>query len=138
YFHKRAYYVACISAGIHSVNESAFEVTYSYQDGNTLRPVILVEPAGDREDDFARSRCCIRILTAIEDNVFSIADTLLTKSNIRERSGSRSDSATQITEPTSTYNAVLRSEATVASFLKLLHAACVKCPAFRDVCILGR
>src|SRR5690606_4012567 len=44
YFHKRAYYIACIAAGI---KNGGLGARYSYQDENTLRPVIVIEPSKD-------------------------------------------------------------------------------------------
>ncbi|EEH40078.1 U3 small nucleolar RNA-associated protein [Paracoccidioides lutzii Pb01] len=143
YFHKRAYYIACIAAGIKDAGEPDFKISWIYQDGNTLRPVILLEPTENADESFIRSKSCIRILTSIEDAVFPTHLTLPTSNNIRKGNAdqdqqSNSSQAAVDHTPTSIYNATLRSEASVSAFLKLQYAASLKCAAFRDACILGR
>jgi U3 small nucleolar RNA-associated protein 22 len=136
YFHKRAYYVACLAAGIQdSMNELELEVKFGLQDGDSLRPLILLEPRPTSKHDQTLSRPQIRILTAIDSTLFPIARTLPMKSNVRQ--GSIADQS-EIGEPTPFYNASLRSEATVSQYHKFLHLASQKCESFRDACILGR
>lgn len=136
YFHKRAYYVACLAAGIQdSMNELGLDVKFGLQDGDSLRPLILLEPRSTSKDDQTLSQPQIRILTAIDSTLFPITRTLPMKSNVRQ--GSSADQS-EIGEPTPFYNASLRSEATVAQYHKYLHLASQKCESFRDACILGR
>lgn len=136
YFHKRAYYVACLAAGIQeSMSELGLEVKFGLQDGDSLRPLILLEPRPTSKDDQTPSRPQIRILTAIDSTLFPITRTLPIKSNVRQ--GSSADQS-EIGEPTPFYNASLRSEATVSQYHKYLHSASQKCESFRDACILGR
>lgn len=136
YFHKRAYYVACIAAGIQdTAKELDLEVKFGLQDGDSLRPLILLEPRFSKGDKSKQSQPQIRILTAIEPTLFPVARTQPAKCNIRQ--GSSADSS-EPGEPTPFYNASLRSEATVALYHKYLHLASQKCESFRDACILGR
>lgn len=136
YFYKRAYYVACLAAGIQeSMNELGLEVKFGLQDGDSLRPLVLLEPRSSSKDDPTPSRPQIRILTAIEPTLFPVARTLPTKSNIRQGSTA---GQSEVGEPTPYYNASLRSEATVSQYHKYLHSASQKCESFRDACILGR
>ncbi|KAJ5198397.1 uncharacterized protein N7498_007514 [Penicillium cinerascens] len=136
YFHKRAFYVACLAAGIQeSMSELGLEVKFGLQDGDSLRPLILLEPRPTSKDDKTPSRPQIRILTAIDSTLFPITRTLPMKSNVRQ--GSSADQS-EINEPTPFYNASLRSEATVSQYHKYLHSASQKCESFRDACILGR
>lgn len=136
FFHKRAYYVACLAAGIQRpMSDLGLEVKFGLQDGDSLRPLILLEPRSALKGDPTPSRPQIRILTAIEPMLFPISRTLPTKNNIRQ--GSSADSP-EIGEATPYYNASLRSEATVAQYHKYLHSASQKCESFRDACILGR
>lgn len=138
YFHKRAYYIACIAAGLKS--QAGLNARYCYQDDNTLRPIIVIEPSGDEDDEFSRSKTSIRIITAIENDVFPISKSLPEKNNIRQNNVTDElpnvDAVTS--DATPEYNATLRSEAAVTHYLKFLHSASVKCDAFRDACILGR
>ncbi|OJD12798.1 hypothetical protein AJ78_06655 [Emergomyces pasteurianus Ep9510] len=142
YFHKRAYYIACIAAGIKDAGEPGFKISWSHQEGDTLRPVILLEFTEGADESFIRSKCRVRILTAIEDDVFPTSVTFPTSNNIRKNNADQEQQydATQSADhvPTPLYNAAIRSEASVSAFLKLQYAASVKCTAYRDACILGR
>ncbi|OAX81037.1 hypothetical protein ACJ72_04623 [Emergomyces africanus] len=144
YFHKRAYYIACIAAGIKDAAEPGFKISWSHQDGDTLRPVILLEPTESADEAFIRSKSRIRILTAIEDDVFPTSVTIPTSNNIRKNNADQEEQQHDSTQsaddhaPTPIYNAAIRSEASVSAFLKLHYAASVQCTAYRDACILGR
>jgi U3 small nucleolar RNA-associated protein 22 len=127
YFHKRAYYIACLAAGIQdTVNNLGFDLKFSTQDGDSLRPLILLEP---RDSNLSQ----IRILTTIDPTFFPITRTLPMKSNIRQASAN-----SEMGEPTSFYNASLRADATVSLYHKSIYLASQKCESFKDACILGR
>lgn len=129
YFHKRAYYVACLAAGIQdTVNNLGFDVKFSTQDGDSLRPLILLEP---RAPNLSLG---IRILVAIDPTLFPISRTLPMKNNIRQASSATSESS----ESTPFYNASLRADATVSLYHKWIHSVSQKCESFKDACILGR
>lgn len=133
YFHKRAYYVACLAAGIKGAKDLNVEVKYSLQDGDSLRPVIVVDPIDSEQTESANSQ--IRIITAIENTVFPISRTLPMKNNMRQSS---SGEKLGYDESTPFYNGALRSEATVVPYHKYLHSTSQKCDSFRDACVLGR
>ncbi|KZZ90941.1 pre-rRNA processing protein Utp22 [Ascosphaera apis ARSEF 7405] len=135
FFHKRAYYIACIAAGIRESAGSYFKVAFDYQDGNTLRPVVIVAPGHEADQKFVRSRLHIRILTEIEEDVFGISRTLPTSNTIRHHHESVDDSGDLAI---ALYNGALRAECTVSSFLKLMYSATKKCVAYRDACLLGQ
>lgn len=132
YFHKRAYYIACLAAGIREANDLNVDVKFGLQDGDSLRPLVILQPA-ENSDMPARSK--IRIITAVDDTLFPITRTLPSKNNIRQ--GSSADKP-ENEQSTPFYNAALRSEATVALYHKFIYSASRKCEAFRDACILGR
>lgn len=137
YFHKRAYYIACIAAAIRETKDLDLRLKFEMHDGDSLRPVITLEPVNSGEDKSARSRSRIRIITAIEDTVFPLSKTLPTRNNIRD--GSSEDKSQPSAEKSTTfYNSALRSEATVALYHKYVYSAAQKCDSFRDACILGR
>jgi U3 small nucleolar RNA-associated protein 22 len=48
YFHKRAFYLACIAAGILSSENSQFDASFSFLGDNDLQPVIVVKPKTSR------------------------------------------------------------------------------------------
>jgi hypothetical protein len=44
YFYKRAYYLACLAAGINESKEHGFKLSYDYLSGNQLQPYLVVAP----------------------------------------------------------------------------------------------
>jgi hypothetical protein len=44
YFYKRAYYVACIAAGLQNEEEESFDLSMENLHGNDLQPVLVVKP----------------------------------------------------------------------------------------------
>ncbi|EEP82121.1 predicted protein [Uncinocarpus reesii 1704] len=139
YLYKRAYYIACIATGIKISNEAGFNISYAYQDDDRLRPIVLVqlmEPGGDP----SHPKVIVRILTAIEDGTFPMIQTMPTKDTLRQIifNESKLGLSNESLWFTFFYNSALRSESCITAYLKVLHGAATKCPAFRDACILGR
>ncbi|KAJ5537937.1 hypothetical protein N7494_007416 [Penicillium frequentans] len=134
YFHKRAYYIACLAAGIQKPMDAlGLDIKFGFQDGDSLRPLILLEPRSTSKSD-PTPQPQIRILTAVEPTLFPITRTLPIRSNVRQGSKDQSEAG----EPTPYYNASLRSEAAVSLYHKYLHSTAQKCESFRDACVLGR
>lgn len=71
------------------------------------------------------------------DNLFPSSKTLPSKNCVRPAKESATQPGAQLM-PTPFYNASVRSECVVTSYLKLLHAASVQCQYFKEACILGR
>ncbi|GAB1211102.1 hypothetical protein ATERTT37_000214 [Aspergillus terreus] len=134
YFHKRAYYIACLAAGIKETKDLDVGVKFGFQDGDSLRPIIILEPNDSASSGVKHAKSQIRVITAIKDDLFPITRTLPMKNNIRQGSKDNQEDG----QPTPYYNAALRSEATVGLFHKLLYSTAKNCEAFRDACILGR
>lgn len=44
YFYKRAYYLACIAAGIKEAVDGDFSLYFEYLNGNSLHPILIAEP----------------------------------------------------------------------------------------------
>jgi U3 small nucleolar RNA-associated protein 22 len=44
YFHKRAYYLACLVAGINENKDCKFKTKFSYLNGNDIQPIVVVDP----------------------------------------------------------------------------------------------
>lgn len=135
YFHKRAYYLACIATAIEESEKCTFVINYIYQNDNHLQPIIAISP-GDGDDDFSRSKCQIRIILAAEGAKFPLSKTLPNKNCIRLKAegGTSSDRSTV---PTPFYNASLRSECSSLAYLKHLHGASLQSDSFADACVLG-
>ena len=74
-------------------------------------------------------------MPATSHDLFPIAKTLPWKSSVRAKSIGDT-SSTPSASPTPLYNATLRSESSVSSYLKLLHAASVQCEGFKNACML--
>ncbi|PYH95208.1 Nrap protein [Aspergillus ellipticus CBS 707.79] len=134
FFHKRAYYIASLAAGIREAEELNLDVKFGLQDGDSLRPIVILELKATDKREPVGARAQIRIITAIHDSLFPISRTLPSRNNVRQ--GSVKMLAPE--ESTPFYNASLRSEATVAMYHKYLYNAARNCDSFRDACILGR
>lgn len=138
YFYKRAFYLACIAAGIQRSKEHKFKLSFDSLNGNQLQPIIVVRPNGKGDsDDFSSSKCYINILLAMPEGIFSDAK-LLPKTNCVRPKGDDQESEHKSLAPTPFYNSSLRSDTTVTAYLKLLHSTAASCDAFKDACILGR
>ncbi|PVI06993.1 Nrap protein [Periconia macrospinosa] len=138
YFYKRAYYLACLAAGIKKNKESDFKISFDCLSGNQLQPIIVVESnSRNSATDFSGSNCRINILLNVSEDTFA-RSKLLPKSNCIRPRESEGDSANQTLPPTPFYNSTLQADTTVTAYLKLLHATAGRCDAFRDSCILGR
>jgi U3 small nucleolar RNA-associated protein 22 len=44
YFYKRAYYLACLAAGLQDRSVDEFEFCFEYLGGNSLQPILVVKP----------------------------------------------------------------------------------------------
>ncbi|CRG83267.1 hypothetical protein PISL3812_00618 [Talaromyces islandicus] len=133
FFHKRAYYIACIAAALKGAH-LPFTMQYSYDDGDSLRPIIVMEPT---EDAPVGSRFRIRIMTALEDETFPISHTLPNKNNIRTSDSAGQESSSAEETPTSFYNAALRSEIAMIQYQKWLQSKMKQHDSMRDACTLG-
>jgi U3 small nucleolar RNA-associated protein 22 len=138
YFYKRAYYLACVAAGIKKSAGSRFKLTFDCLNGNQLQPVLVVHPSGDGSaDDFSNSKCVVRILLSLPEHTFP-ENKLRPSSNCVRPSSTSHESESKPAAPTPFYNATLQSDLAITPYLKLLHGASSKCDAFKDACVLGR
>ncbi|KAF2869109.1 Nrap protein [Massariosphaeria phaeospora] len=138
YFYKRAYYLACLAAGIKASKEHKFELSYAHLNGNQLQPILVVQsPRDGSADDFSSSKCRINILLALPEKTFPDTKLLPTANCVRLKLG-EDDSDAQPLAPTPFYNSTLQSDATVTAYLKLLHSTSSRCDAFKNGCVLGR
>lgn len=156
YFHKRAYYLACVAAGIQADTECKFDLCFAWQNDNELQPVLVVGPAGGQESpkrstfgnfthqeadgseyDFTVSKCIIKIILAVAEDTFPKQKTL-PESNCLRKFATTVPQTAQSGLPTPFYNATLRSESVVTSYLQFLHSMSGKCDGYKDACLLGR
>ncbi|KAI9878470.1 MAG: hypothetical protein M1830_000804 [Pleopsidium flavum] len=139
YFYKRAYYIACLAAGLQEARECNLRISYEHQHGNSLLPILVIKPSGDNaEDEETISRCIIRIITAIPEDLFPIWKIRPDKTCIRLNNLKDDVTSTASFRATPFYNATLRVESSVVTYLKLFHRASTLCESYNDVCLLGR
>jgi U3 small nucleolar RNA-associated protein 22 len=43
YFYKKAYYLACITAGLQSATQDEFTLKFDYLNGNSLHPILVLK-----------------------------------------------------------------------------------------------
>lgn len=138
YFYKRAYYLACLAAGIKESKGHGFKLSYDYLNGNQLQPILIVGPSGNGDaQDFSSAKCQVRILIAVPEDTFP-RNKLLPGSNCVRPKGSEDGATVKTSHATPFYNSTIQADANVTAYLKLLHATASKAEAFRDACILGR
>lgn len=139
YFYKRAYYLACLGAGIKGAKKHKFELSFESRHGNQLQPIIVVRPSGNGDaDDFSSSKARINIIPALPENTFAPNKLLPNSNAVRPKGGEDEDTAGKTLPPTPFYNSTVQSDANITAYLKLLYATATKADAFKDACILGR
>ncbi|OBT93305.1 hypothetical protein VE01_08387 [Pseudogymnoascus verrucosus] len=137
YFYKRAYYLACIAAGLQNEEEEPFDLSMENLHGNDLQPVLVVKPGKNGEPtEFSKSRCEIRIIPACPKGFFADSKLHPTKNSIRPKAGPTGE--TVAPAPTPFYNATLQVECNHEAYLKLLHQTVKSSEGFVDACVLGR
>ncbi|KAL8633238.1 hypothetical protein Q9189_000959 [Teloschistes chrysophthalmus] len=67
YYYKRAYYLACLAAGLENANALDLELSFTYQDDNRLQPIIVVRSSQDENrSDLAQAICdCLRTASVV-------------------------------------------------------------------------
>ena len=136
YFYKRAYYLACIAAGIQEDKAEAFDLSFENMHGNDLHPVLIVRSGkGKKATDFTKSRCEIRIIPACQEGYFVNKKLEPGRNAIRPMAV---EGETPALNPTPFYNASLRADCNYRSYLKLLYSTTKKAEGYVDACVLGR
>ncbi|KAJ4384792.1 U3 snoRNP protein [Didymella sp. IMI 355093] len=139
YFYKRAYYLACLAAGIKGEKKHKFELSFENWQGNQLQPILVVRPSGKGDaDDFSSSKARINIIPALPENTFAPNKLLPSSNAVRPKGGDDEEVAGKTLPPTPFYNSAVQSDANITAYLKLLYATATKADAFKDACILGR
>lgn len=146
YFYKRAYYLACIAAGLHDAGKDDISLSYEYLNGNTLQPILATK--------LRSGMCCnhlvtvfvhsqkpgtkyqIRIIPAVPADLFSRPKLQPGKNAIRLKDAPDNETSTRL--PTPFYNSSLLADCSFESCLKLLHSSAKLAAGFKESCILGR
>ncbi|EOD48163.1 putative pre-rrna processing protein utp22 protein [Neofusicoccum parvum UCRNP2] len=135
YFYKKAYYLACIAAGIKDTKSHNFKLNFDFLNGNELHPIVVVQGNGS-EADLSSSKYRIQIIPVVSNGIFPEDKTLPEKNCVRPKQTGEATAQTNL-KPTPFYNASLRADSQSTSYLKLLHGALGRTDAFRDACLLG-
>jgi U3 small nucleolar RNA-associated protein 22 len=134
YFYKRAYYLACIAAGLQDAIQDQFTLSFEYLNGNSLHPVLVTNPRPNKlktDSNFA-----IQIIPAAPESLFVELKLRPTKNSIRPKEAP--ENTTTALPPSPFYNGSLKSDCNIEPYLKLLHSASKQSTGFKDSCILGR
>jgi U3 small nucleolar RNA-associated protein 22 len=132
YFYKRAFYLACIAAGLQS-SLKAFSFQFVNFRNNPLHPTLLVQPKESSSENNWR----INIIPGLPESTFADSKLLPTKNCVRPAQ-SADDEQTQDLPATPFYNAAIQADSHITSYLKLLHASSTACEGYTDACMLGR
>ncbi|KAF1923557.1 pre-rRNA processing protein Utp22 [Didymella exigua CBS 183.55] len=138
YFYKRAYYLACLAAGIARAKKHKFALSFENWHGNQLQPILVVRPSGNGDaDDFSSSKARINIIPALPENTLA-PNKLLPNANAVRPKDADDEAAGKVLPPTPFYNSAVQSDANITAYLKLLYATATTADAFKDACVLGR
>ncbi|KAG4443141.1 hypothetical protein IFR05_001373 [Cadophora sp. M221] len=135
YFYKRAYYLACIAAGLHDPTQNEISLSFEYLNGNSLHPILVAQPISGSKSS-AEAKYQIRIIPAAPPSFFNNSKLQPHKNAVRSKDAPEHESATQL--PTPFYNASLLSDCSFEPYLRYLHSSTKLAPGFKDACILGR
>ncbi|KAL1303251.1 hypothetical protein AAFC00_006665 [Neodothiora populina] len=132
YLYKRAYYLACIAAGLKSAKDLTLKFA-NFHD-NPLHPILVVSAKEQKSEN----KWQINIIPSIPDNVFSKDKLLPSKNCVRPAKADDDDNTSASLPATPFYNASIQADSQLTAYLKLLHHASTTCDAFKDACLLGR
>jgi U3 small nucleolar RNA-associated protein 22 len=140
YFYKRAYYLACVAAGLKGSKEEKYKLSFDNLHGNQLLPTLIVEINHNQhpKHDLLGTNFKVVILPCMAEGLFATEKLLPSKNCVRPKGNGQDGDGQNPLPPTSFYNASLRVDGLVTSYLKLQHEATKQCEAYRDSCVLGR
>jgi U3 small nucleolar RNA-associated protein 22 len=134
YFYKRAYYLACIGAGLQKAHKGQFKLQFKLSHDDALSPILAVTRAAESPEQTPASRWVIYIIPSVAQTQFPAQKLQPTKNCVRNTGA---DNENEEALPTPFYNSSLRSDMLTTAYLKLLHGTAKSCDAFRDACLLG-
>lgn len=132
YFYKRAFYLACIAAGLRAAVADEFTIKFAHLHDNPLHPILCVQAKKGKTD------WQINVIPGVSDGTFSHDKLIPSKNCVRPVKDGDSEDQGQTLPSTPFYNASVQADTQITSYLKLLHAASSSCEAFKDACLLGR
>jgi U3 small nucleolar RNA-associated protein 22 len=137
YFARRAYYIACLAAGIKADPRYKFKLNFEFLQGNQYLSVLSLEPVVNESHPHYRVLQKLRIVLLPVPSVgtFELQKLSPTRNCLRSRSTEESGGEEK---PTPFYNASVLQDALVTSYLKFQHDSIQNCDQYRDACSLGR
>lgn len=126
YFYKRAYYLACVAAGLQKSLEHELTFQFQLMHGDSLKPILVI---GSNSESTHKWR--INMIPCTSETQFSADKLRPDKNSVRNTDAAEEGSQTPF------YNSSLRADMLYASYMSLLHNACKTCEAFKDACLLG-
>ncbi|KAF7187756.1 U3 small nucleolar RNA-associated protein 22 [Pseudocercospora fuligena] len=133
YFYKRAYYLACIAAGLKKTYKNEYQVRYKLMHNDPLKPILAVSPLATSGEMLPADKWSVNIIPCVGEAQFSVEKLRPEKNCVRASSGDELDKQPS----TPAYNSSLRADMLMMEYLKLLHGASRRCDAFKDACLLG-
>lgn len=134
FFYKRAYYLACLAAGLKKSHAKEFRIKFQQMHGNALTPSIAIAPKPTSGDHKPAPKWVIHIVLSVAHDVFAVEKLGLDRNCVRATEVVGGNTANV---PTPFYNSSIRSNMLVTQYLKIQHKAATSCSAYRDACILG-
>ncbi|EKD15098.1 uncharacterized protein L3040_003701 [Drepanopeziza brunnea f. sp. 'multigermtubi'] len=135
YFYKRAYYLACIAAGLLNAVQDELSLSFQYLNGNSLQPILTVKPIS-RDESKISFNYQIRIIPGAPPAFFSKSKLQPSKNAVRQKDALENGPSTLL--PTPFYNASLLADCSFEPYLKVLHSSVKLAAGFKESCILGR
>jgi U3 small nucleolar RNA-associated protein 22 len=137
YFYKRAYYLACIAAGLRDGTQKEYDLCFERLHGNGLHPILILKSKINevKETGGLKTLFEIRIIPAAPASFFIASKLRPDKNAVRPKD---EQNTSVVPPPTPFYNASLQSDCNLEPFLKFLHATSKQSAGFKDGCILGR
>ncbi|KAM3422165.1 U3 small nucleolar RNA-associated protein 22 [Cercospora zeina] len=129
YYYKRAYYLACIAAGLQAAHKAEFEISFKLLHNDPLKPILAVTPL---KTSAAAAQWAVNIIPCIGQSQFAVGKLQPQKNCVRS-----ADPVSDESSATSFYNSSLRADMLTSAYLKLVHSASKRCEGFKDACLLG-
>lgn len=124
-FHKRAFYLACIAAGLKKASDSEFSILFQAKDDVEMNPILSVRATENSSKGVRRPDIKIQITVTFPSNCIPNEKTQPGKNCLRQGGNAVA---------TPLYNSCARSLASVKTMQALLRDCKKTCTSFADTC----
>ena len=122
-FYRRAFYLACIAAGLRNAANDEFELHFQAKDDLELIPVLIVSATGSSPKGFQQSKAEIEITVTFPAISIPVEKTHPGSNCLREDGN---------TAPTPMYCSCARSLASLREMQMMVHSSVKNCESFTD------